>query len=317
MLDAQRKSKEKRCNNGAKTHSWCGAALVVFILLWMIPAPFVQPLASERDFAVRKSIAPLGMSVEKKYEHGMMQAREGFSDCMVCPEMVILVPGKLLMGSWRRRSTRPPHEITISNPLAIGRYSVTFEEWDACVADGACEGYLPDDMGWGRGRRPVINVSLQDVENYVDWLSHKTGEIYRLPSEAEWEYAARGQNNAHVRDHTGKDRANCTGCSSVSKTWQTVEVGSFHPNASGLYDMAGNVWQWTQDCWHKNYKKAPVDGSAWRGRKCELRVLRGGGWSSWPPLLDPTFRHRIAPNFRGNHLGFRVVRKLSQSKTMR
>ena len=193
------------------------------------------------------------------------------------PEMAVLPMGSFWMGSpsgetGRYDSEGPVHTVNISQHIAMGRYEVTFAEYDRFVSatNGAD---IPDDEGWGRGSRPVIDVSQEDAKAYAAWLSAQTGKTYRLPSEAEWEYAAR----AHTRtryswgNKIGRYRANCDGCGGdVENLWddiwdnhQTAPVGSFPPNDFGLYDMHGNVQEWVQDCYHDNYKGAPTDGSAW------------------------------------------------------
>ncbi len=154
----------------------------------------------------------------------------------------------------------------------MARYEVTFEQWEACVAAGGCS-HMPEDRNWGRGKRPVINVNWYSVQEYVGWLSQRTGKSYRLLSEAEWEYAARGGAGGQV---FGEGNANCDGCGSRWDNKQTAPVGSFQPNGFGLHDMQGNVWEWTQDCWNMTYTGAPSDGSAWTSGQCFRRVLKGG-----------------------------------------
>ena len=225
-----------------------------------------------------------------------------FRDCGECPEMVVVAPGSYMMGSPASEAGRyddegPVHRVTIGYTLAVGVYEVTFAEWDACVGAGGCGGHRPDDEGWGRGSRPVINVSWEDAREYVAWLSRESGEAYRLPSEAEWEYAARA-GTVTARYWGESESGQCgygNGADAAYKTanpdieWTTVScsdgyentapVGTFGSNAWGLYDVLGNVWEWTEDCWHDRYAGAPADGSAWRsGGDCFLRVLRGGSW---------------------------------------
>ncbi|MGZ0018025.1 SUMF1/EgtB/PvdO family nonheme iron enzyme [Nitrosomonas sp. wSCUT-2] len=206
------------------------------------------------------------------------------------PEMVRIPPGKFLMGSPENDTDgyddeRPQHEVTINYAFEIAKYEVTFDEYDAFAKDDKRE--LPDDRGWGRGKRPVINVTWNDAQDYVQWLSKQTGKKYRLPTEAEWEYAARAgmQTRYWWGDDIGRNNANCDGCGSQWDNKQSAPAGSFKANAFGLHDTAGNVWEWTQDCWHGNYDKAPSDGSAWLdkgGGDCSLRVVRGGSWDDLP-----------------------------------
>ena len=208
-----------------------------------------------------------------------------FRDCPECPEMVVVPAGSFMMGSPSHEAGRdndegPAHRVTIAKPFAVGKYEVTFAEWDACVADGGCGGHRPGDKGWGRGRRPAINVNWDDAKAYVRWLSDKTGKQYRLPSEAEWEYAARAGTTTRYSwgDEVGRNRANCDGCGSLWDNEQTAPAGSFRANVFGLHDVHGNVWEWVEDCWSGNYLGAPADGSAWESGDCSRRVLRGGSW---------------------------------------
>jgi formylglycine-generating enzyme required for sulfatase activity len=250
-----------------------------------------------------------------------------FRDCPSCPEMVIAPAGEFLMGSpeterGRGRDESPQHSVTIAQPFAVGKYEVTFAEWDACVADRGCS-YNPSDEGWGRGRHPVVNVSFPDVKQYIDWLSKKTGKDYRLLSEAEWEYAARGQTKASEPSNpfsTGATigyrqanyDANFTYGSGQQGSYRqkTADVGSFPKNAFGLHDMHGNVWEWVQDCYRPSYEGAPADGSPVLFDRCELGVLRGGAWNYHPRLLRSAYRYATAPGVRLNNFGFRVARSL-------
>ncbi len=247
-----------------------------------------------------------------------LKPKDIFKECDRCPEMVVVPAGSFTMGSPASESSRdidesPQHTVTIAKPFAVARFPVTFDEWDACVADGGCNGYRPGDQGWGHGRQPVINVSWDGATTYVAWLSRKTGKAYRLLTEAEWEYAARaGSTTAYYwGDKIGKGNANCNGCGSKWDNAQTSPVGSFAANAFGLYDMAGNVWQWVHDCYHDNYDGAPTDGLAWTGGDCSRRVVRGGSWIGHPQLLRSAGRFWNTHDDRGNLLGFRVARTLA------
>jgi formylglycine-generating enzyme required for sulfatase activity len=261
----------------------------------------------------------------------VLKPQDVFKECDKCPEMAVVPPGSFTMGSPASEQGRdidesPQHSVTIAKPFAVGRFAVTFDEWDACAADGGCNGYRPQDLGWGRNRRPVINVSWDEATAYVAWLSRKTGKLYRLLTEAEWEYAARaGSTTAYYwGDEIGRGNANCAPvgkleCGSIWDNKQTAPVGSFAANAFGLYDMAGNVWQWVQDCYHDKYAGAPTDGSAWSTGNClgtleeeDLqRVIRGGSWISGPLNLRSAGRFRNTFSSRGNLLGFRVGRTLT------
>ena len=245
------------------------------------------------------------------------------SDAAWCPEMVVIPAGSFTMGSpadepGRDTDEGPQHEVHVPS-FAVGRYAVTFAEWEACVAAGGCGGYQPKDAGWGRGRRPVIRVSWEDAQAYVQWLSRETGQGYRLLSESEWEYAARAGTTTPF--HTGPTittaQANFDGNGTYNGSLKgeyrgkTVEVGRFPANGFGLHDMHGNVWEWVEDCWHDNYSGAPEDGSTWTSGKCEYRVLRGGSWSYGPDHLRSANRNRSTPVVRLNDYGFRVARTLT------
>ena len=246
-----------------------------------------------------------------------------FRDCPECPEMVVVPSERFDMGSpsWekgRSDDEGPVHRVTISEPFAAGVYEVTFREWDACHRDGVCS-HNPPDAGWGRGDRPVINVSWNDAKEYVRWLSRKTGEDYRLLSESEWEYAARAGTTGpfHFGTTITPDQANYDGRYTYGTgrkgryRQRTVPVGSFSPNAFGLHDVHGNVREWVEDCWHGSYRGARVDGSAWMsGGDCGARVLRGGSWSSGPWFLRSAIRLRSSTGLRGGNVGFRVSRTL-------
>ena len=247
-----------------------------------------------------------------------------FKDCPMCPEVIEVPAGSFLRGSpaseeGRKDAEGPRHEVALSQPLAAGIYEVTFAEWDACVKDGGCRGYQPEDEGWSRGRQPVINVSWEDAQAYVAWLSKKTGLPYRLPSEAEWEYLARAGTQApfHTGETIAPQQANYYSKYSYRggrvgrPREQPVSVGRFQPNAFGLYDMHGNVWEWVQDCWNMNYVGAPGDGQAWEAGDCNQRVARGGSWYYAPDVLRSASRERYSSDSRNNKGGFRVARGLT------
>ena len=252
------------------------------------------------------------------------QVGERFRDCAVCPEMIVVPAGSFLMGSPPDEEGRygdggPQHAVTIAQPFAAGVYEVTFAEFDACLADAdsGCVRW-PSASGWGRGRRPVVDVNWADARSYAEWLSERTGERYRLLSEAEWEYAARAGTTTPF--HTGAtistDDANYRRRDGTARG-RTLPVGSFDANAFGLHDMHGNVWEWVQDCWHNGYAGAPKDGSAWElpvgaDRECSVRVLRGGTWDEGPWLLRSAYRGRAQAEIRASQAGFRVARTLAR-----
>ena len=240
------------------------------------------------------------------------QPGETFRDCPSCPELVVVPAGSYRMGSPSHEEERdddegPVHQVTIERPFAVGVYEVMFGDWDTCVRGGGCGGYRPDDEGWGRGQRPVIHVSWEDAQAYVAWLSRQTGQAYRLLSESEWEYAARAGTTTsfHFGRTISTSQANYNG-----DYGGTVPVGSFRPNAFGLYDVHGNVSEWVQDCWDENYVGAPSDGRAREIGDCSRQVMRGGSWGSAPRFLRSTYRGRNAAGNRGYGLGFRIARSL-------
>ena len=243
-----------------------------------------------------------------------------FKDCADCPEMTIVPEGRFIMGSPEtepeRQSDETQHEVRFAKPFAVGRFAVTFAEWDACVADGGCGGYRPRGEGWGRDGRPVINVNWNHAKSYVQWLSKKTGRQYRLLSEAEREYAARAGTvtpfwwGASITP----DQANyCGTCDPYKGGGQkgvycskTLPVNSFKPNPWGLYQVHGNIWEWVEDCWHDSYDGAPSDGTAWTTGKCTYRVLRGGSWFHPPQHLRAAYRDYHAHDAPSDYIGFRV-----------
>jgi formylglycine-generating enzyme required for sulfatase activity len=235
---------------------------------------------------------------------------EVFRDCADCEELVVVPPGEFDMGSTEKASEGPGHHVVIGKACAIGRREVTFAEWDQCLAASFCK-HSPFDQGWGRGDRPVINVSWIDAKEFIAWLSQKTGQPYRLPSEAEWEYAARAGTSSTYwwGKDVGVGRAKCEDCGG-DPAHQTVNTGSFRPNAFGLYDTAGNAAEWVEDCWNTSYRGAPNDGSAWTNGDCSLRVLRGGSFANKATYLRSAARFRYDEDVRYYANGFRVARDL-------
>jgi formylglycine-generating enzyme required for sulfatase activity len=231
----------------------------------------------------------------------------------------VVPAGDFTMGSPpSEMEAEAQHRVTIAYPFAVSRFSITFDEWNACLKDGGCDAYRPDDQGWGRGRRPVIDVSWDNAKAYVAWLSRKTGQPYRLLSESEWEFAARAGTTTRyfVGDSITPAQANYNGAEegsgrSAVNRQRTLPVGSFKPNAFGLYDMQGNVWVWVEDCWHDDYTAGvPTDGSAWTEGECGGRVMRGGSWEDSDSELRTSAR---LGEFKGQSSytdGIRVARGL-------
>jgi formylglycine-generating enzyme required for sulfatase activity len=250
--------------------------------------------------------------------NGDQAAARVFQDCGECPPMTVIDAGRFTMGSPAEEQGRdddegPQHPVSIGR-FAAGRFEVTFAEWDACVADGGCDGYVPNDKGWGRGNRPVMNVSWHHVKSYVGWLARKTGKPYRLLTEAEWEYAARaGGVSAFATGETIRENQAQFG-GAWGKVDQTVPVGSFAPNPFGLHDMHGNVWEWVEDCWHDNYQNAPEAGAAWleaNDGACGYRIYRGGSWFNIRSVVRSANRTGSPPEFAISNIGFRVALTLA------
>jgi formylglycine-generating enzyme required for sulfatase activity len=246
-------------------------------------------------------------------------ALKEFRDCGRCPQMVVIPAGEFTMGSPpSAQQAEAAHRVTIAAPFAVGKFAITFDEWNDCVKGGGCAGYRPDDQGWGRGKRPVIDISWDLAKAYAQWLAAKTGKPYRLLTEAEWEYAARGGTTSQFS--TGATisprLANYDGSEdgsgpSAANRQKTLPVGSFPPNAFGLYDMHGNVTQWVEDCWHDDYTDAaPTDGSAWVEGSCDGRVLRGGSWADSESELRSAARTGEYKDESSYNDGFRIARGL-------
>jgi formylglycine-generating enzyme required for sulfatase activity len=228
------------------------------------------------------------------------------------PEMVYVAGGVFRMGSAISQlasEEQPVHEVRLRS-FSIGRYEVTFREYARFAAATGRE--LPDDLGWGQGPRPVINVSWNDARAYTDWLSEQTGQRYRLPSEAEWEYAAAAGTDTPYwwGFDLGSGNANCFNCGSEWDGATTAPVGRFAANPFGLHNTAGNVMEWVEDCYHGSYEGAPTDGSSWQEPGCRERVVRGGAFNKPGVSLRVTRRGRHQVDTRLLVVGFRVVREV-------
>ena len=236
-------------------------------------------------------------------------------DCAACPELVVVPAGSFRMGDLSGGGDAdegPVRRVDIPQPFAVAKYETTFAQWDACAAAGACRRGV-GDIGFGRDRRPVILVSWEDAQTYTDWLSRLTGEPYRLPSEAEWEYAARAGSGARYPwgNDIGRGQANCDGCGSPWDDDRSAPVGSFPANAFGVHDVVGNVYEWVADCAHLSYDGAPSDGSVRApAAACTSRMMRGGSWNSLPRAARLANRVRNPAGYRDINIGFRVARSL-------
>ena len=262
------------------------------------------------------------ISAEPASDVAGLEAGDMFRDCKECPEMVVVLAGSFMMGSPDTEDGRfddegPRHRVTIGTRIAVGVHEVTFAEWDACALAGGCADHWPGDEGWGRETHPVINMNWNDAQAYLAWLSAETREDYRLLTEAEWEYVARAgtttawywgeSESGQCRYGNGSDLF--VDCADGYEF--TAPVGSFQPNPFGLYDVLGNAWEWTEDCWNDDYSGAPVNGSAWESGDCSRRVMRGGGFRlSGPELLRSAIRVGETAGNRGDNNGFRVARTM-------
>jgi formylglycine-generating enzyme required for sulfatase activity len=257
------------------------------------PPPPQQQLAVVKPPAVPAPPAQLSGS-----------SANSFRDCERCPEMVNLPGGQFTMGSNDDPSEKPSHDVTVA-AFALGRYPVTIGEWRQCVADKACS-YEPT----GDDNLPIYNVSWTDAQDYVAWLSKTTQTKYRLPSEAEWEYAARA--NTSTKFWWGNsllpNKAACKGCGTDANAALPVKVGAFAPNPLGLHDMAGGIAQWVADCWIKDYQGAPRNGTARDLANCRQRVLRGGSWKNDSGYMRSSSRDYYDTGVRYLTHGFRVAR---------
>ena len=244
-------------------------------------------------------------------------------DAPDAPVMMVLPAGSFMMGSPPdepgRMRNETTHHVTVPRPLAVSRDLITFNEWDACVADGGCKGYTPMDEHWGRGKHPVVNVNVKDVQAYLDWLSAKTGHRYRLLSESEWEYAARAGTYTPFwfGDTISTDQANFDPkdfpeslARSGSYLGHPSDVDAYPPNPFGLTDMAGNVWQWTADCWNDNYAHASANGAPVLTGDCNRRVVRGGAFNNKASFARSAFRFWEVGDLRSALIGFRVAREM-------
>ncbi|NEX62790.1 SUMF1/EgtB/PvdO family nonheme iron enzyme [Noviherbaspirillum galbum] len=231
-------------------------------------------------------------------------------DCPTCPDLISLPAGSFTMGSNTGDPTeKPEHRVTLASGFAIGKYEVTLEQWNACVDTGGC---TKVNIDASKKNVPVRDVSWDDAQQYVKWLTKITGKSYRLPTEAEWEYAARGGTSTRFwwGEQMRKGTANCKDCGPPWQQDAPAPVGSFAPNPFGLHDVNGSVWEWVSDCWHTSFKGAPADGKSWEDPACRVRVIRGGSWREDASYMPSSTRFKYDANVRHTQNGFRVVREL-------
>jgi len=261
--------------------------------------------------------------LQQKQENTSSNAIPQKTESTVSVTTMLSIPGgQFVMGSTDySKVERPVHDVLI-RPFQLGETEVTWAQYQPCIDSGNCS-ISAHDQGWGKSSRPVINVSWNDVQRYIQWLNQKTGQRFRLPSEAEWEYAARavvgkGSSNKNYSwgENIGENNANCDGCGSQWDDQQTSPVASFSANAFGLYDMHGNVWEWVQDCWHDNYQGAPSNGDAWQSEplgepqqqeQCRRRVLKGGSWHNVKGYLRSAYRSSDSVDSTYFNFGFRLA----------
>jgi len=236
-----------------------------------------------------------------------------FQDCEHCPSLTVVPSGKFVMGSEKegRPAEMPLVDVTIAKPFAIGRFEVTFDEYDFCNEQGGCD-IKPFDRGWGRGTRPVHTVTFEQIQQYLRWISKTTGKTYRLPSEEEWEYAARAGTTTEYwfGDVMIAGEVNCRDCATEWSNVKSAPVGSFKPNPWGLYDVHGNEFEIVQDCWNETHVGAPTDGSALMTGECGSHVSKGGAWYYLPKVARSASRARNDARVASYIFGFRVVREL-------
>lgn len=296
--------------------AYAGLVVIILGLIGVIKQDYLKDQwhwwKTERPYAVA-NIWPNVLSQEAERA---LKPLVSFRECAKdCPEMVVIPAGTFMMGLTPGdpngyTNELPRHPVTIARAFAVSKFDVTLADWGACVQLGGCP--KVSDSGWEGGTQPVINVSWDEARLYVGWLKKMTGKDYRLLSESEWEYAARaGTTTVYpLGNEIGRNNANCNGCGSQWDKKQPAPVGSFPPNKFGLYDMAGNIWQWVEDCFHKTYDGAPGDASAWIKGDCKYRVFRGGSWADLPQLLRAANRGWYSSDFRGFLVGIRVGRTL-------
>jgi len=302
--------------------------LLVGVILGLIG--WINQSAIERQWTWYRTVRPFAAANIWPYvltaaAESALKPKDTFRECAAakdyCPAMVVVGPGSFTMGSPDAepdhvKSEAQQHLVTFAQSFAVSKFELTFDEWDNCAAYGDCPQGI-SDSGFGRGRQPAINVTWDEAQAYAAWLSKMTGKTYRLLSEAEYEYAARGGTQTafpwgHSIALDGTAMANCKGCGSQWDFKQTAPVGSFAANAFGLYDMIGNVFEWAEDCVHTSYEGAPLDGSAWIAKgNCGSRLIRGGSWASDPSALRAAARNWINRDLKLNAVGFRVARTLA------
>jgi formylglycine-generating enzyme required for sulfatase activity len=265
------------------------------------PKPEAPPAPSPQMPAAKTAAAPRTASAASAVTR----------DCDACPELVVVQPGAFVMGDdGGDRSERPAHRVTIAYPFAIGKYEVTLGQWRACVEAGACRA-INNAEGLSASA-PAKDLSWNDAQQYLHWLSKLTGQNYRLPSEAEWEYAARAGTTSRYwwGDNMEVGKANCKGCGGDWSNEAPADVDAFPANPFGIHGMNGGVWEWVADCWNKSYAGAPTDGGAWNRSDCRDNVIRGGSWRNDQTYAHSASRFTYDTGVRYILNGFRVAKSL-------
>lgn len=275
------------------------------------PAPERARPAPATPAPERARPAPAAPAPPAAAARAAVTAPTEVQDCPACPVVIELPRGEFVMGSnTDDPSERPAHRVAIGQPFAIGKYEVTNEQWAACVDAGGCPRLSADPNA--AKNAPVRDLSWNDARKYVQWLSKASGKSYRLPTEAEWEYAARGGTSTRhwwgAQMRTGM--ANCKVCGDPWQQDAPANAGSFAANPYGLYDVNGSVWEWVSDCWHNSFKGAPDDGRSWDEPNCRVRVIRGGSWRDGADYMLSSTRFKYDASVRHFQNGFRVARDL-------
>ncbi len=297
---------------------------IITLCALALTAPiFVVETACAADAASPEAVHYMSLNAVKPKIIGTVRKVDHGRPSPAKMNMVTIRPGIFTMGSPQSEARRdanegPQHQVHINYPFEVGKYEITFEDWNACIAGGGCRGHRPKDGGWGQGKRPVINISWQDSKAYINWLNKKTGLNYRLLSEAEWEYVARdGQGGPFSTGFgIGAYDANFNGEFPYGNGPQgayrrkTMAVGSFPANNFGVYDIHGNVYEWVEDCWSETHLGAPGNGSARKDGDCKFRVMRGGSWVTHGYQMRAAKRLRYTTNYRYDDYGFRIARTL-------
>jgi formylglycine-generating enzyme required for sulfatase activity len=288
-----------------------------------VPAPNADadqkaPARAPRQFFPERRVQPLTPEIEQA-----LLPKDSFKECDVCPEMVVVPKGSFMMGTPadepdRFKGEDPVHRVRFSNPFAVGRFTISFDEWDACLADGGCGRNKGDDKGFGRGRMPAQGINFEAAKSYLAWLSKKVGRTYRLPSESEREYFTRAGsstpfwfgNTISAQDANYRSSIPYGAGPRGEDSKGPVVVDSYAPNPFGLYQVHGNVFEWTEDCFNKRYNEdTPVDGSPWLEGDCKKRMLRGGTWDWTVNMVRAGYRENAIVDGGGH--SFRVVRTLN------